>query len=285
MNARMMKSWPALKNQSHRHDFTLILSGAGTNGPLEVGAVYALYEEKLFPSYFVGTSAGSITAAMLSIGKQPSNLKDIVFDADFRMLIDYQWLSVIGRWTLASNRNVLAWLREITENKMMVDTHFPLTTVSGNLTTQKPFYWRSREFPTMPIHKAVYASMAIPFIFKPYLGEYVDGGTMDNLPVNEVPRHGKAIAFLVTESGGVGPITGPIDEAGRILSMLLEANEYQAKALAASRKIPVVVLRAGHRGFLDRDMSLSEKSELWYHGYRAVKDWLKSEEGLRWKTM
>lgn len=264
--------------------FSLVISGAGTNGPLEVGAIAALYDSGLVPDSLIGTSAGAITSGLLALGKKPTDLKGIVLGADFKSLIDYQWWSMIGRWTLASNRNVLAWLDEITTGQEMQDVQIPLVTISGNLVTQKPTYWRSHEVPTMPLSNAIYASMAIPFIFPPYLGEYVDGGTVDNLGINEVPANMKGLALMVVEAGGVGPITGPIDQAGRLLSMMLSANVEQAQALASTRQIPVIPLNAGNKGFMDREMTQSEKSSLYQRGYEVAQAWIESEAGKAWLT-
>lgn len=260
------------------------ISGAGTNGGAEVGAVAALADNGIQITRPVGTSAGSITAALIALGRTPAQCKQIVLDADYAELIDYSYLTVPGRWTAASNKNVIAWLREITEDQAMEDCAIPLVTVSGNLVTQTPMYWRSWEVPKMPVWKAVYSSMAIPFIFPPYLGEYVDGGTMDNLPVNQLPTMRKRLALAVTSFTSGEPVSGPVDQALRLLSMMLEANVMQSEAYAKSLGIPVIKLDVGRRGFLVRDMTRSDKETLYQIGYSAVTEWLGSAEGKAWRA-
>ncbi len=257
-------------------------SGAGTNGPLEVGAWAALWNAGYRPNSLECASAGSIVGALLALGKTPSDLKHIVMNADYASLINYAPLSIIGRWTLASAANVRAWLREITEDQIMADCQIPLTTVSSSLATQKPVYWRSHEVPQMPVWQAVYASMAIPFIFPPYLEEYVDGGVLDNLPVNQLPNSGRRLALMVTNHTPTGKPSGPVDEALRLLSMMLSANEEQACALAASKGVPVVKLDAKNMGFLDREQTPVQKVTLWQAGYNAVETFLATESGIRW---
>lgn len=260
------------------------ISGAGTNGGAEVGAWAALADHGIAITDPRGTSAGSITAAMIALGKTPAECKQIVMDADYASLIDYSYFTIPLRGSVASNGNVKAWLREITEDQLMEDCVTPLVTVSGNLVTQKPTYWRSWEVPKMPVWEAVYASMAIPFIFPPFLNEYVDGGTMDNLPVNELPAKGKRLALAVTSFTSDGPVTGLMDEALRLLSMMLEANVMQSMAYAKAQGVPVIELDVGRRGFLVRDMTMDDKQALYQIGYDAVSAWLESAPGKAWLT-
>ncbi|MGC9239851.1 MAG: patatin-like phospholipase family protein [Acidithiobacillus sp.] len=257
-------------------------SGAGTNGAAEAGAYAALEAHNILPIYTVGTSAGSIVAALAALGKTGAQMKEIVLDADYARLIDYQWWSIPGRWTLASARNVQAWLREITDEQQMQDCQIPLTTVTADLWEQRSVYWRSAEVPQMPVWQAVYSSMAIPYIFPKWLDRYVDGGTMDNLPVAELPGRHKRLALLATEVSTTGPVTGPIDEASRALSMMLSANVDQARVYARAMGVPVVCLPCGNLGFLDRHQTQSDKLRLWQAGYQAVEQFLASEEGKRW---
>lgn len=47
----------------------------------------------------------------------------------------------------------------------------------------------STNYPDLPIHRAISASIAIPFIFEPVIiGEdvYCDGGLLDNLPIDKI---------------------------------------------------------------------------------------------------
>ena len=260
----------------------IAISGAGTNGAAEAGAVAAL-EDLGYPVRFsVGTSAGSIVAALVALGVPGRQMKQIILAADYAKLIDYQPWMIPFRWSLASAANVQAWLREITDGQQMRDCQIPLTTVSADLVEQRPVYWRSAQVPEMPVWQAVYSSMAIPYVFPKWLDRYVDGGTMDNLPVAELPGRGKRLALLATETSGTGPVQGPMDEAGRILSMLLSANVDQAKVYARAMGVPVVALPCDNLGFLDRHQTRNEKLGLWQAGYQAVMRLMESQEGKAW---
>ena len=265
-----------------RQAVAVAISGAGTNGAAEAGAIAALEDAHLDIDEVTGTSAGSIVAALIALGATGRQMRTVIMDANYANLIDYQWWSIMGRWTAASAGNVQRWLQLITRNQQMKDCALSLTTVTADLTTQKSVYWRASEVPAMPVWQAIYSSMAIPFIFPKYLDRYVDGGVMDNLPVAQLTASKRRLALLATEVCQTGPVTGPIDEAGRALSMMLSANVAQAKIYAKAVGVPVVELPCGNLGFLDRAQTLDEKRWLFSSGYRAVTQWLQTPEGKQW---
>ena len=131
-------------------------SGAGTLGALEVGATAALWTVTR-PSALVDTSAGSIVGGLIALGHGPSNLYDIVISADYAKLIPMnEWLFP-ARGYLASNRNVIAWLREITNDQTMADCQIPFTAICSDLYTGKARTWDSWLLPDMPVWEAIHA--------------------------------------------------------------------------------------------------------------------------------
>jgi predicted acylesterase/phospholipase RssA len=158
----------------------LAFSGAGTLGSLEVGAASELWQHTR-PSALVGTSAGSIVAGLLALGHSPSSLYDIVISADYSRLIPMRpWLAPF-RGYLARNRDVTAWLREITSNQTMADCEIPFTAICSDLNTGKARTWDSWALPDMPVWEAILCSMSIPGVYPAWEGRYQDGGMCDNL--------------------------------------------------------------------------------------------------------
>ena len=92
----------------------------------------------------------------------------------------------------------------------------------------------------------------------------------------------RTIALQVQEKGRTGPLTGFIDEQQRLISLMLAASEDCLVSLGKARKIPVVRLDAGDYGFLDRDMTLDQKEDLYQRGYVTVSAWLESKKGKEW---
>ncbi len=252
----------------------VVNSGAGTLGGLEVGAQAAFWDAGNRPDFITSTSAGAIIGGLLALGKTPAEMRLIMLDADYEKLINYNPISPFRTSSLAGSANVQAWLREITDGQTMADTQIPLVTCSGDLSLQTAHYWRSWKVPDMPVADAIYASMAIPFIFPPYEGRFCDGGTVSNLSISELPGKSPAIALHVTEFTKPGVPTGLIDTVEAVVGLMLDANVTQAVALAKAKRVPVVSLPGGSVGFLDRGMTRSEKERLYQIGYETMQAYL-----------
>jgi NTE family protein len=76
-----------------------VLSGGGTRGALEVGALVALFEQGIRPQMLVGTSVGAINATGIAIDPTPRGVATVV----------RQWLSLNKREILPGNRLSIAW--------------------------------------------------------------------------------------------------------------------------------------------------------------------------------
>ena len=247
------------------------LSGSGVLAPLHVGALAAFYDRGIRPNFLVGTSGGSIVCGLLSLGYTPHDLRAIMLEANFAKLIPYNELMVPFRHYLASNKNVVAWLEELTHGQAMMDCKVPFSAVTTDLYSMSSVAHSTlnKEDAHLPVWQAIVASLSIPDVFPMFKGRFVDGGLMQNLGVSLLPS-GPAYALRVTERTKTGPITGWIDEQERILDATLSANELESVQLAKVRNIPVINLPAGGYGFLDRGMSKAQKSVLYSAGYNAV---------------
>ena len=251
------------------------LSGSGTLAPLHIGALAAFYDRGICPNFLVGTSGGSIVCGLLALGYTPHDLRAIMLEANFAKLIPYNEWMIPFRHYLASNKNVIAWLTELTRGQAMMDCKIPFTAVTTDLYSMSSVAHSTlnKDDAQMPVYQAIVASMSIPDIFPMWKGRFVDGGTAMNLPVAHLPN-GPSYALRVTERTKTGPITSWIDEQERILDVMLTANEQESVMLAKARDIPVINLPAGGYGFLDRSMSKKQKSALYAAGYNAVVQYL-----------
>jgi len=256
-------------------------SGSGTLGSAEVGAVSALWTVTR-PSAVVGTSAGSIVAGLIALGHGPSDLYDIVISADYARLIPMRpWLAPI-RGYLASNKSVIAWLKEITDNQLMSDCQIPFTAICSDLNTGKARTWDSWLLPDMPVWEAILCSMSIPQVYPAWQGRYEDGGMVDNLGINYLPGKHKRIGLKVTEHTRIGPVRGLVPQVEREVGMMLGASEQDMVLLAKASGIPIVRLPAGNLGFLDTSMTRAQKIGLYAAGQAAVHQWLSTPEGAAW---
>ena len=251
------------------------LSGSGTLAPLHVGALAAFYDRSIRPNFLVGTSGGAIVSGLLALGYTPHDLRAIMLEANFAKLIPYNELLVPFRHYLASNKNVIAWLTELTHGQAMMDCKIPFSAVTTDLYSMSSVTHSTlnKDDAQMPVWMAIISSLSIPDIFPMWKGRYVDGGVMRNLAVDVLPN-GPAYALRVTERTKTGPVTDWLDEQERLLDLMLTANEQESVQLAKVRKIPVINLPAGGCGFLDRGMSKTQKSALYAAGYNSVVKYL-----------
>lgn len=258
------------------------VSGAGTVGGAEVGAYLALEEvPNLEVERSSGVSAGSIIAALIAIGKTGSQIRSISLDADYGRLINESILNVIMHKTICSSGHVIDWLKEITNQLQMKDVIIPLKTVCTDVVEDKVQVWDSVVNEDMFIWEAIYSSMAIPFVFPPYENRYVDGGTVRNIPVQYINKVG-GIGVAIKNSRTTGPLTNPFNTAFRIISMMLSDEDILIEDWAKKASIPVIQVPSDGVGFLDRNMTIEQKTKLIDTGYSAMKSFLTSLQGKKW---
>lgn len=254
--------------------------GAGLLGGCEVGAHQALLDFGYIHGDLSGTSAGSIVSGVLACGKTPAECYDIVTTADYKKLIDYNILGLLlgVRKSIANSSYVKDFLKDITGNMLMGDVKIPLKTITSDTWEQKIHCWSSHMYPDMPVWEAIYSSMAIPYVFDKYMDRYVDGGVLANLPVDYLDHQYPRIGFNVHEHSQTGPLNGWLSEAGRLLSMMLSSNVKTVEVWAKATNVPIVQLPAGKLGFLDRNMTIEQKKELYQWGYNAVSEFLSAKK-------
>ena len=59
--------------------FGLALSGGATRGAAHIGALKAMAEEGMYPSWISGTSAGSMVAALYACGYNAQEMEKLLF--------------------------------------------------------------------------------------------------------------------------------------------------------------------------------------------------------------
>ncbi|GAB1346954.1 hypothetical protein MASR1M104_18530 [Cloacibacterium normanense] len=61
-----------------KKEIGLVLSGGGTKGIAEAGALKFLEEKNIFPEVIAGTSAGAIVGGLYSFGKSPDEILEFL---------------------------------------------------------------------------------------------------------------------------------------------------------------------------------------------------------------
>lgn len=205
----------AICNTSGAQDVGLVLSGGGAKGLAHVGVLKAFEEHEIPIDYLAGTSMGSIVAAMYASGYTPDEIESLVMAPDFQNWVkgkakevyDFQsiqqlenpsWVSVdlaidssfnaIFSPNLASDVAInFALLELLIQASTKASSDFdqlmvPLRVIAADVFTQKEIIIEGSK-----LHRAVRASMTVPFFFRPIrVGDMLlfDGGLYDNFPVD-----------------------------------------------------------------------------------------------------
>ena len=207
----LIVSW----KRSEAQDVGLVLSGGGAKGLAHVGILKAFEEHEIPIDYLAGTSMGSIVAAMYASGYTPEEIENLVMAPDFqnwvkgkaKEIYDFQsiqqlenpsWVSVdlaidssfsaVFSPNLASDVAInFALLELLAQASTKASSDFdqlmvPLRVIAADVFTQKEIIIEGSK-----LHRAVRASMTVPFFFRPIrVGDMLlfDGGLYDNFPVD-----------------------------------------------------------------------------------------------------
>lgn len=189
----------------------LVLGGGGAKGAAEVGALKIIEESGIPIDYIAGTSIGSIIGGLYSVGYRSTEIEQL-----FR---SQEWLSLLfdrhneGEQELSKDNRekalrrtpgalrgekVLALLDSLLERPDSISFDqlpIPFRCVATDIKTQQEVVLDRGRLPL-----AIRASMAIPGAFKAVrMWDYllVDGGMMNNLPVDVVRRMGADVVIAI----------------------------------------------------------------------------------------
>lgn len=160
-----------------RYKTGIVLSGGGARGFAHLGVLKALNEHGIYPQIISGVSAGSIVGVLYADGYTPDEILSIFETTDlYRMLRFYK--PSLGILKAAGLQKLLLKHLSVTR---IEDLTIPLIISATDFGSAATEY-----FSKGSIIDAVMASSAIPLVLKPYTinGKmYVDGGLMNNLPI------------------------------------------------------------------------------------------------------
>ncbi len=180
---------------------TICMSGGGIKGFSFVGAIDYLNNIKYINikkiTNWVGTSAGSIIALLLSIGYSPVEIGEFILDFDFKKMDpDISVENVFLKYGISNGERFEFILKSFIKNKMGIEdinfknlyqvTKKNLIVIGTNFTKCCEEEFSYEKTPLMSVITAVRISCSIPVFFTPvfYSGSYyVDGGVTNNFPI------------------------------------------------------------------------------------------------------
>lgn len=158
----------------------LTLSGGGMRGIAHIAVLKALEEYDLKPDIISGTSAGSIVGAFYSLGKTPDEMFEIVKNTTF-FSRSYLKLSKNG---IFSSKFILKLF-----NDHFPEDDFKVLKIPVYVATTEMTHGIVDFFSEGELFGPLLASSSVPFVLPPVkIGEkiYVDGGVLDNLPIEPI---------------------------------------------------------------------------------------------------
>lgn len=210
----------------------IALAGGGLKGVAHIGVLKALEELGIKPDYISGTSSGAMVAAMYAMGYTPDEIAKMTKESykkivriKKRRFVKFGFKFILKKEAsfqgLIDGHVVEEIVNQYAHNKGLyemsdIKTNFAMVTVDAKTTQKCIFISKNinkkedvKYISDIPIGKAVRASMSFPAIFTPCEYEdfcFIDGGTVDNMPVGPLQDMGAtktlAISFTLDEFSG-----------------------------------------------------------------------------------
>lgn len=162
----------------------LALSGGGVRGFAHLGVLKALREKGIQPGIISGVSAGAIMGALYADGYEPDEIFELLHGLDFFKMLKIRR----PRLGFLKPDGLKLTLQKYLRAENFDELKLPLYISATNLNKAQ-----TEVFDSGNLVDAIMASIAFPMVIRPYEINgclYVDGGLMNNLPVQ--PLIGKA---------------------------------------------------------------------------------------------
>jgi NTE family protein len=198
----------------------LALGGGAARGFAHIGVIQVLEEAGIRPDLVVGTSAGSLVAALYASGKSGTELATLALAMDESAITDW---SFPGRG-LIRGEALARYVREHTGGRTIERMRLPLGIVATDLDNGAAILFQRGD-----TGAAVRASSAVPAVFQPVrIGEreFVDGGLVSPVPVRFARQMGAELVIAVD-------ISSPPDGAATsdVFKMLLQTFAIMGRSI------------------------------------------------------
>lgn len=183
---------------------SLVLSGGGARGIAHIGVIEELEKEGFEIFSVSGTSMGALIGGVYALGKMEA-CKNWLFTLDkikVFNLVDFT-LSTQG---LVKGDKVLNKMKYFIPDANIEDLPIFYTAVAADIINKEEV-----AFTRGSVFEAIRASMAIPTVFTPVkteTGLLVDGGVLNNIPVNHALRRPDDLLVVVNVNADI-PVERP----------------------------------------------------------------------------
>lgn len=273
------------------------LSGGGIRGVAHAGALKAFEENGIKIDTIGGTSSGSLVAVLYAMGYTPYYIY-MLFKRYAQELVAIETTPIINTvssfitnkkfqiYGFNSGEAIEKAYNEIALRKgirYMSDIKMPIVIPAVDVKTSKEYVFtnkrnKSKYISDIPVGTAVRASSSFPGVFCPCVYKefrFLDGGILDNIPVNEVKKLGadKVIAINF-KADDIDETSNFMDISMRILDIM--GNKISEESLQNSDFI--LTIQTDKTGLLD----INQIDSCYKYGYKsALKNLSKIESILK----
>lgn len=262
----------------------LALSGGGIRGIAHAGVLKALEDNGIKVDIIGGTSSGSMIAMLYASGYSPSHIyrlfkkysKDIVEINTKPIIKNYMLNKKITLKGLKTGNSVEKIFDEVI-NKLGIytisDIKMPVVIPTVDLMncreyifTNNPPTKKDKYITDISVGKAVRASSSFTAVFSPCEYKehaFIDGGALDNIPVEEVKKQGADVVI------GVKFNSDKITEDSNIMDMTMKTIDIMGEKISEEnlKKANFVLdVYTDKTGLLDID----KLDSCYKYGYNAV---------------
>jgi len=243
---------PAPKPPPRPPRIGLALGGGAARGFAHIGVIQALEENGIKPDLIVGTSVGSLVAALYASGRNGAALEALADSMDESAFTDWAFP---GRG-LIRGEALARYVRERTAGRQIEQMRVPLGIVATDLDSGQGILFQNGD-PGV----AVRASSAVPAVFQPVrIGtrEYVDGGLVAPVPVRYARQMGAELVIAVDISA-----VPDGNATGDAMRMLLQTFAIMGRSINSFElREADIVLRPKLIGVAGADFSARKRSIL-----------------------
>lgn len=230
----------------------LALGGGAARGFAHVGVIQVLEEAGIRPNLVVGTSAGSLVAAIYASGKTGAQLQQVALTMEEAAITD--WTLPIFNNGMLRGDALARYVNRQVGSKMIENMPLALGIVATDLQSGHGILFQRGDTGT-----AVRASSAVPAVFQPVRiagHDYVDGGLVSPVPVRFARQMGAELVIGVD-------ISSPPEAnlASGVLEILLQTFSIMGKSINSFElKEADVVVRPALNGVGSSDFGARRRS-------------------------
>ncbi len=230
MLASCVSMQPPLVAELPKPKIALVLGGGAARGFAHIGVIRALEQEKVPIDMIVGTSVGSLIGAIYASDLNSFELEWTAFALEKDSIFDYGIMNAFSGMGLANGEKLEEFVKTKITTPNIENLKLPFVAVATDLNRGTRVV-----IDRGSVAKAVHASSAIPGVFNPvdHQGKLlVDGGVMDNIPIDVARERGADIVIAVDISENVANfnITNLVDVTLQAVNIMFNENvRYKKK--------------------------------------------------------